>query len=222
MPTHHGYTLRYVDGFKIRNTLDDDFGIIARRSTLIAHFAPKYYIPENELWVDAPFHAELDFLLQNEFYTDDHPIFRGTAYHKLREHLKRELCLPGPAPTFIQDKQFGDPCICLVNGSIVRKYLDPDFIFGGHGYVYSYIPKNEIWLDYTMNPEELPFIECHEKVEREEMMKGLTYDEAHDIATAHDKKQRRATRIGFYPGDEHYPWYGKSNQELLEHYYIQK
>ena len=44
-----------------------------------------------------------------------------------------------------------------------------------------------------MKPIKLPFVECHEKVEREEMMRGLTCDKAHD------KKLRCAARIVFLP-----------------------
>jgi hypothetical protein len=219
MLTSHGYAIKYVDGFKIRNTLDDDFGIIARQSTSIAHFSPKYYIPSGELWVEAPFHAELEFLLHVEFYTDDHPEFARLPYYKLREHFQKELCLPGPIPAFKYSSSGSDPAIVLVDGSLVRRYLDPDFIFGGHGYVYSYIPKDEIWLDKRMERAEIPYIEHHERVERDLMEQGATYDEAHDVATASDKRLRRHAGNS-YPGDKHYPWHGQTNADLIHHYYI--
>lgn len=220
MTAHKNYTVRYVDGFKIRNTLDDDFGIIARCSTSIAHFSPKYYIPPQELWIEAAFHAERSFLIAGEFFIDDHPEFVGMAYHKMREHLKKEFCLPGPLPTFKYSSSGKKPQIILIDGSIVRQYLDPDFIFGGHGYVYDYIPKDEIWLDRHMDPEELPYIEHHECIEYDYMRNGATYDEAHDIATASDKQLRRQKAGASYPGDKHYPWYGQTNAELLHHYYL--
>lgn len=222
MATYKNYEICYVDGFKLRNSLDDDFGIIARSSTAIAHFSPKYYIPPREIWVDAPFHAELDFLLRGEFYLDEHPEFAGMSYHKLREHLKKELCIKSPLPTFKKSSTGANPIVIFIDGSIVRQYLDPEFIFGGHGFVYDYIPKNEIWLDNTMDPREVPYIEHHERVEQELMSAGATYDEAHDIATASDKQLRRQKAEARYPGDQHYPWYGLTNEELLHHYYLDR
>lgn len=217
---YKGYVVRYVDGFKIRNTVDDDFGIIARASTAIARFAPKFYIPPREVWVEAPFHDELDFLIRGEFYTDEHPAFADMSYHKLRAHLKKELCLTGEIPSFKKTASGADPVIVLVEGSIIRRYLDPDFILGGHGYVYDYIPKNEIWLDSAMDARELPFIEEHERIERNLMKQGAAYDEAHDIATAYDKRLRREKLNACYPGDRHYPWYGSSNEEILRTLYV--
>ena len=220
MATYKKYTIRYVDGFKIRNTLDDDFGVIGRYSTAIAHFSPKYYIPPNEIWIDAPFHQELDFFLTSEFYTDEHPEFKKMSYHKVREHLKKELCLAGPLPHFKKHLHSSDPEIILVDGKVVRAYLDPDFIFGGHEYVYDYVPKNEIWLDQFTDPQELPFIEHHEKIERNLMKAGATYDEAHDIASAEEKRLRRHRLGTAYPGDTHFPWYGLENDELVRQFYV--
>jgi hypothetical protein len=142
------------------------------------------------------------------------------SYHKLRAHLKKELCIKGGIPSFKKTPTGSDPAIVLVDGSVVRRYFDPDFIFGGHGYVYDYIPKNEIWLDDKMNPQEIPYIEKHERIERQLMQDGATYDEAHDIATAHDKRLRRAMLGTCYPGDQHYPWYGTSNEEVLRTFYV--
>ena len=60
----------------------------------------------------------------------------------------------------------------------------------------------------------------HERTERQLMQDGATYDEAHDIATAHDKRLRRAMLGTCYPGDQHYPWYGTSNEEVLRTFYV--
>ncbi|MBI3963806.1 MAG: hypothetical protein HY341_02290 [Candidatus Kerfeldbacteria bacterium] len=86
---------------------------------------------------------------------------------------------------------------------LVRQYLDPDFIFGGHALVYSYIPSGELWLDALQDPREAPYHLLHERTEYTLMRKGVPYDSAHDLATAADKAERRKDGIGRYPGDAH-------------------
>lgn len=87
---------------------------------------------------------------------------------------------------------------------MVRQYIDPEFVFGGHEFVYSYIPHNEIWLDGLQNPREIPYTLLHEMIELKQMKAGMTYDQAHDIATAFDKAHRRADGVGCYPADTGY------------------
>ena len=41
-----------------------------------------------------------------------------------------------------------------VDGKWVRENLDPDFTAGGHNEVYTYIPKNQVWIERMRNPEE--------------------------------------------------------------------
>ena len=105
-----------------------------------------------------------------------------------------------------------------VDGSIVRRYLDPEFILGGHDLVYSYVPANTIWLDAHMDPREMPYILLHEETERRLMSQKESYDFAHEIATVTDKEARRRGCKAKYPGDADYPWRGLSNQEILKKY----
>jgi len=53
----------FFDGFKIRNTLDVNFGIIHQYSSKINEYTPKFYIPKREIWFDYIFKKELDLLL---------------------------------------------------------------------------------------------------------------------------------------------------------------
>ena len=138
-----------------------------------------------------------------------------------REEMKK-FCSSGPAPDFVRrEEALDDVTVKYVDGSIVRRYLDPEFIFGGHDYVYSYIPKNEIWLDALMDEKEIPYILLHEQVERALMAtEGKNYDIAHERATAADKEQRIKDGCGAYPGGANYPWGSWSNEEIIKQYVI--
>jgi len=74
--------------------------------------------------------------------------------------------------------------VWLVNGEEVRNRCKTDFIEGGHGYVYSWVPNDEIWLELGPHTnKEGPFILIHEYVERILMKyKKTKYDAAHKIA----------------------------------------
>jgi hypothetical protein len=44
--------------------------------------------------------------------------------------------------------------IYVISGKAVRDIVNADFVEGGHGYVYDYIPKNEIWIEEMLNKED--------------------------------------------------------------------
>mgnify|MGYP001575064776 CR=1 FL=1 len=210
--------IKFVDGFKIRNTLDPDFCLLHGYSVDISKEKSKYYIPQGEVWIDSRFKDEFDFLWAvYQFMTPD----EKHTYREKRELVKQKLCLPGIPPEFVlkreKRKEFE---IVYVDGKIVRQYIDPEFMFGAHSYVYSYIPENEIWLDIKTEDKEIPFILLHEEVERRLMKEeGKNYDIAHDYATTAEKEARR--KIGnYYPGDDNYPWWALSNEEIIEREYI--
>lgn len=194
--------IRYVDGFFIRNHLDPDFPIM--RYPSISGYAPRYYIPTNEIWMDKQFKKEKNFFVALEKIRYDKK-YTNLSYKKLREIMKKQLCKKGPILNFIRaTEQKGKLTIQYVDGAIVRQYLDPEFVLGGHSLVYDYVPKNEIWVDALQDPREVPYLILHEITEYNHMIKGMNYDQAHDIATAYDKAQKRADGVGSYPGDENY------------------
>lgn len=211
----------YVDGFKIRNTLDDDFADF-HFNIGFSRYVSKYYIPKNEIWIDHIFKIseEVDFLFkiyeENERYFKNNPT--GLGY---KDFLRKTLCSPGPAPSFKIKKEIVDGFdIVYVNGKTVRQYLDTQFVFGGHSLVYDYIPKNEIWLDTVTDSREIPYFLVHEKHERDLMEKGKSYDTAHRFASAADMEQRIKDGYGAYPGDVNYPWVGLSNEEIIKKYVV--
>lgn len=83
-----------------------------------------------------------------------------------------------------------DFTIRLVDGTEVRNNLFTDFTQAGHGYVYSFIPKDEIWLEAWLPPEDMLHALRHEIRERALMKRGMKYDEAHKIVTKLECQER--------------------------------
>ena len=81
--------------------------------------------------------------------------------------------------------------VWIVNGEVVRDLFFIDFTEGGHDKVYSFVPKNEIWIDDDVSPNERKFVMVHEIHERNLMSKGFNYDKAHLSASAIEYKCRK-------------------------------
>lgn len=83
--------------------------------------------------------------------------------------------------------------VWLVNGQRIRDSLFIDFTMGGHDIVYpTLVPKGEVWLDANMNVKDREATLLHELTERALMLeKGLTYERAHDKASARETVFRR-------------------------------
>lgn len=210
-----------VDGFKIRNTLDTDFMGPYGHSERLSWYMTKWYIPKDEIWIDHILKDEIEMFLK--IYEIEKEDKEGIDnFVQEREYLKEKLKENGPVPEFVKKEEIIDGIrVKYVNGGIVRKFIEPAFIFGGHGYVYEDIPKKEIWLDIKILPEELPFVYLHERTEYELMAQGKDYDNSHDFAIAYEKEARRKSG-GAYPGDEKYPWYHLSNEEIIRKYYVEE
>lgn len=81
----------------------------------------------------------------------------------------------------------------IVDGGKVRTaHPGADFLVGGHGYVYSFIPKREIWIEDTSDKF---YIMVHEAVEYFHMREGMSYKEAHKLALAAEKRARRGGKV---------------------------
>ena len=186
------YSVYIVDGETVRDSIgatretklsDEEFG----EWSIHACF-PKL-IPENEIWLedDLP-ETEYPFVLANAFTqlrrldsgaTEDAAYRAGnTAEQRLRD--ARDAGLVKSGQIYVrQYVQFGPITAWLVNGEVVRDHYYVPFIEGGNHGRYAWIPANEVWLEYTMHPDELPFILIHECVERYLMrVFGWKYDRA--------------------------------------------
>ena len=82
--------------------------------------------------------------------------------------------------------------VWIVDGHKVRDHFKTDFVEGGHGYVYPWIPKDEVWIDADVRPDERRFVLAHEMHEREDMKDtGMGYQKAHRRAAEYEFKLRR-------------------------------
>lgn len=193
-----------VSGFKIRQTIDPDFNIIGIGGIEPYRQNGRWYIPKGELWFDRQFIKEKKFLLEVEAV----PTIRDLTQRfidLIRKKTNERFIRKGKPPKFIQKtvKRSGQT-IRYIDGSIVRRWLDPDFTFGGHDCVYSYIPKGEIWIDARMDPRDVKHVLIHEQTEQTLMRKNKkTYEVAHEYATAAERESRRRSGA-IYPGDPHF------------------
>lgn len=192
-----------VDGYKIRQTLDTEFQIMHVNSDDPTIYSPKYYIPKGQRWVDYRFQDEVFYLLKIEKAFSK---YFGEAYQRKRRELIGDLKKKKSRVEFREKSESREGLsIWYVNGKVVRETIDPEFVFGGHEFVYSYIPRGELWIDSLADPKEIPFVIFHELRERQLMGKeGKSYDTAHDFASAAEKDLRRKAGAR-YPGDADYP-----------------
>jgi hypothetical protein len=211
-------SIRFVDGFKIRNTLDPDFAMLHTHSTAIQkYYMPKYYIPKGEWWLDVRMKEEMDFLVKVESVDRPKWIRAGSSF---RLYLRKKLLKKGSIPNFVHRKEWRlGYRLVMVDGSIIRLYVDPEFTQGGHDIVYPYVPKGEIWVEKNLHPKEIPFVLHHEITERKLMLRGKNYDIAHEYGTTAEKDMRRA-HGGFYPMDENYPWTKLIDDQIRKKYYV--
>lgn len=212
--------IKLVDGFLIRNTLYPDFGSVHYRGDLVTNCYRLWFIPENEIWVDHIYKksGELEWLVETDMKIAQYA--ESTNPEGYREFAKT-LIQKGPIPDFYKKREDKDGLtIAYVDGSIIRKYFDPEFVAGGHEFVYDYIPQNEIWIDAWLDEKEYPYVLLHEEVERELMKEGKIYDIAHEFALVAEKEARVLNGVGKYPSYENYDWRGKSNKEIFEKYYV--
>jgi len=186
-----GYRFRAVNGFQIRNVFPD-FDILECYSTTGDRHGgmPTPFIPrEDGFWIDRRFRKEARFLLEVYLFEKRHPSW---TYQKLRGYLKAKFTKRGPVPKFVvRREKLGSLTIKYVRGDVVRQYLDPHFIFGGHGLVYpDNIPKDEVWIDIRQDPREIPYTLFHELYERRLMSRKQSYAKAHAQASEAERHRR--------------------------------
>src|SRR3989338_8353014 len=186
--------VKIVDGYTLRNTIDIDFG-------MVGDHAVYPYIPKGEIWIDQCFAAEKDSILAS--FLKRKTLMRTERYEKAKSALRTTNLHTSQSVHTKPDvlSKHKDITIRLVSGKKVRRYYDPSFSFGGHPYVYSYVPKKEIWIDDATRKAERKYIVIHEIEEYERMKRGMSYDNAHDYANAAEKQARRAGGVTQYLRD---------------------
>ncbi len=77
-----------------------------------------------------------------------------------------------------------------------RSYDKTDYTQGGHHLVYPWVPGPQIWIEDATDHRQLPFLVCHESLERRLMRDGgLRYDRAHEIASALEYDLRKGNGL---------------------------
>lgn len=183
-----------VDGEKVRRDLDEEFTNFGQHF----HFS---VIPEYEFWLDREAKPDERRFFIDHLLTEWRLMRQGMSYGKAidfgdavekRERKKtgdsKKIALKGGAASAkkVHRKLLGKTknlSVWLIDGRLVRSDLDIDFTEGGHDLIYDYVPKNEVWLDNDIVPEERPYVLLHELFERLQMGKGLTYNQAHGHAS---------------------------------------
>jgi hypothetical protein len=199
--SHQDFTVYSVNGFAVRNVAqpDEEFGNFAT-----ANEFPNL-IPKGEIWISekiAP--KEGVFFIANALtqlsrqasgasekaYDEGIEVERhlraklnGVEFRngKPHKHVPEGIYLE--PYTGLPDPK-GEVRVWLVDGNLVRSYYKTDYTEGGHGYVYPWVPRPEIWIEDGVDHREMPFIVCHEYLERRLMRDiDMEYDPAHEICS---------------------------------------
>ena len=95
----------------------------------------------------------------------------------------------------VKDKENTDISIFLVNGLYVRNRLCVDYTMGGHPYVYSFIPENEMWIDNSLPKKDIAIVIQHELTEYNYMKyENMSYYDAHTKASQEEIKTRHVLK----------------------------
>ncbi len=85
----------------------------------------------------------------------------------------------------------GNLQVWVVDGSYIRGHINEEFTNFGQHYRFSFIPKNELWIDQEAKNDERRFFIDHLLMEHRLMARGIPYDKA---LTEADKVERRERR----------------------------
>ena len=203
------YAIYTVNAAAVRDSSqeNDEFNHLA------THLEFPKLVPNKEIWISQDISKhERQFLIHNGFnqYEGKRKKKRSWYDYALKKEKREREVVDGIKfkPTATNEKPPGkvydryycgiasegdDVEVWLVDGENVRDLFKTDFIEGGNGEVYKWVPNNEIWVEKNLKEElEIPITILHEYVERALMKyKKLPYDKAHTIAAKVDWKKRR-------------------------------
>lgn len=178
------------------------------------------FIPEDEIWIAKSLKpSERHFIIENALHYIrgiERKMDPGDAYDSALKYekaqrtkdalskyhlkLKKEIKYPShtEVPGKVYIKKYGtihdegdDVKIYLIKGEVVRDLYKTDYVEGGHAYVYNWIPKDEIWIESSVKPDEIPVILLHEFLERTLMkFRHFPYVKAHVAASKAEFEHR--------------------------------
>ena len=211
------FTVWIVDGKYIRSNIDEEF-------TNCGQHHQFHYIPKNEFWIDKERIPGEEKYYIDSMLTVDRLLKKGLSHKEAtkiadrlekRERAKSELMKKrGKLKKYSKEltdsvhknllQKYSSPKlkVWIVNGEAVRDLFFLDFTEGGHGFVYPFIPKDEVWIDDDIEPDEIKFVLLHELHERNLMKKGWCYDTdtKDNLKTGKIKKSAHgdSSRIEYY------------------------
>jgi hypothetical protein len=210
LDNYGGYDVYLVNEEEIRNLklADEEFTNFAVNDQFPS------LIPKNEIWIgkevsenERPFFignaVKLSNLL-NKGMDVSKAYDKALEYEKaLREKTSglkenKNIKKANP-PKEIYIKKYGtignDITVWIIDGELARDLYKTDYVEGGHGYVYDWIPKDEIWIEKDLEEDEIPYVLHHEYVELKLMKdKDMDYDKAHDIAAKKEFEMRKGKK----------------------------
>ncbi len=214
-----GYALYAVNAFAIRNAAEPD----EEFDSFATHDEFPDLIPKDQIWLsDKSLPREGRFIITDavaRLKARDQGLSESKAYdvglaveRTMREQLTGIKYRDGRpqrrSPAKLHRRLYftlrdvrGPIEVWVINGHLVRCLYKTDYTEGGHGYVYPWCPKHEIWLDDNLERAEMPLIVAHEYTElrlmRDEQMK---YDRAHEICAEVEFALRRRDSRAEFPG----------------------
>ena len=201
--TINDHDIWIVDGKYIRDNINEEFNNFGLNSRF-------RFIPRKELWIDKEYGNpnEIKYYIKNllkEVELMEDGMDYDSAFDKADKfersyRLKHEKKYD--KKTLIKKihlnllKKYSKKIkVYIVNGRLVRDYLFIDFTEGGHDFVYDFVPKNELWLDYDIRRTERDFVLLHELYERNLMKKGIKYEHAHKSVSTIEHFCRKNPKI---------------------------
>lgn len=177
-----------VDGNYIRRNVDEEF----------TNFGQHYrfrFIPKDEFWIDKEYGSKEARYYINHMFVENRLMSGGMSYedaidvadraerrerhksgwikHKIQKMGRRELLAKIRKRLWVTYSR--KVKVWIVNGELVRTVCLIGFTEGGHDKIYSFIPRNEIWIDDDVGSKERKFILLHEMHERNLMREGWGY-----------------------------------------------
>ncbi len=189
-----GFKIWIVDGKYIRDNIDREF-------TNYGQYYQFRFIPVDEFWIDKESNPGEERYFINSMLVMNRLISRGMdsksaskIANKIEQRersksklMKKEMQIKKNKGNVLKTvykspmKVYGNGRlkVWIVNGELVRDLFFLDFTEGGHDKVYSFVPKNEVWIDDDLEADERKFVLLHEVHERNLMSKGMDYEKAH-------------------------------------------
>ena len=215
--THEGWAVYAVNAYAVRDVAqpDEEFGNFAT----VREFPS--LIPKGEIWIaDRNVEEEGIFFIADALMRQkecERGVPEERAYtaglnveRTLRERLTGLKFRAGrphkrvPRSVYV-DHYFTIPDekfpvnVWVADGRVIRSLYKTDYTEGGHGYVYPWVPKGEIWVEKALDRRELPFIVTHEYLELRLMRdRGVDYDRAHEICAKVEFQMRKNDPVKLY------------------------